>query len=40
MREAEMNAYQYGEKKDMESNAMTQQLRQAEGLWSRNGRLQ
>ena len=31
MREAEMNAYQYGEKKDMESNAMMQQMRQAEG---------
>ena len=32
MREAEMNAYQYGEKKDMESNAMMQQMRQAEGM--------
>ena len=32
MREAEMNAYQYGEKKDMESNAMIQQMRQAEGM--------
>ena len=32
MREAEMNAYQYGEKKDMESNAMIQQMRQAEGI--------
>ena len=31
-REAEMNAYQYGEKKDMESNAMMQQMRQAEGM--------
>ena len=31
MREAELNAYQYGEKKDMESNAMMQQMRQAEG---------
>ena len=31
MRKAEMNAYQYGEKKDMESNAMMQQMRQAEG---------
>ena len=27
-----MNAYQYGEKKDMESNAMVQQMRQAEGM--------
>ena len=32
MHEAEMNAYQYGEKKDMESNAMAQQMRQAEGI--------
>ena len=32
MREAEMNAYQYGGKKDMESNAMMQQMRQAEGM--------
>ena len=32
MREAEMNAYQYGEKKDMESRAMMQQMRQAEGM--------
>ena len=32
MREAEMNAYQYGEKKDMESNAMMLQMRQAEGM--------
>ena len=32
MREAEMNAYQYGEKKDMGSNAMMQQMRQAEGM--------
>ena len=32
MREAEMNAYQYGEKKDMESKAMMQQMRQAEGM--------
>ena len=32
MREAEMNAYQYGEKKDMKSNAMMQQMRQAEGM--------
>ena len=32
MREAEMNAYQYGEKKDMESNATMQQMRQAEGM--------
>ena len=32
MREAEMNAYQYGEKKDMESNAMMQQMRPAEGM--------
>ena len=27
----EMNAYQYGEKKDMESNVIMQQMRQAEG---------
>ena len=26
-----MNAYQYGEKKDMESNVIMQQMRQAEG---------
>ena len=26
-----MNAYQYGEKKDMESNVIIQQMRQAEG---------
>ena len=32
MREAEMNAYQYGETKDTESNAMMQQMRQAEGM--------
>ena len=32
MREAEMNAYQYGEKKDMESNVMMQQMRQAQGM--------
>ena len=31
MRKVEMNAYQYGEKKDMESNVMMQQMRQAEG---------
>ena len=31
MRKVEMNAYQYGEKKDMESNVITQQMRQAEG---------
>ena len=39
MREAEMNAYQYGEKKDMESNAMMQQMRQARS-WSRNEKSQ
>ena len=31
MRKVEMNAYQYGEKKDMESNVIIQQMRQAEG---------
>ena len=31
MRKMEMNAYQYGEKKDMESNVIMQQMRQAEG---------
>ena len=31
MRKVEMNAYQYGEKKDMESNVMMRQMRQAEG---------
>ena len=31
MRKVEMNAYQYGEKKDMESNVIMQQMRQAEG---------
>ena len=31
MRKVEMNAYQYGGKKDMESNVMMQQMRQAEG---------
>ena len=31
MRKVEMNAYQYGEKKDMESNAIIRQMRQAEG---------
>ena len=31
MRKLEMNAYQYGEKKDMESNVIMQQMRQAEG---------
>ena len=31
MRKVEMNAYQYGKKKDMESNVMMQQMRQAEG---------
>ena len=30
MRKVEMNAFQYGEKKDMESNIITQQMRQAE----------
>ena len=30
--EAEMNVCQYGEKKDMESNTMIQQMRQAEGI--------
>ena len=41
MRKVEMNAYQCGEKKDMESNVIIQQMRQAEGtIWSRSGRLQ
>ena len=31
MRKVEMNAYQYGEKKDMESYVIIQQMRQAEG---------
>ena len=31
MRKVEMNAFQYGEKKDMESNIIMQQMRQAEG---------
>ena len=31
MRKVEMNAYQYGEKKNMESNVIIQQMRQAEG---------
>ena len=31
IRNVEMNAYQYGEKKDMESNVVMQQMRQAEG---------
>ena len=31
MRRVEMNAFQYGEKKDMESNIIMQQVRQAEG---------
>ena len=31
MRKVEINAYQYGEKKDMESNVMMLQMRQAEG---------
>ena len=32
MRKVEMNAYQYGEKKDMEWNVIIQQMRQAEGI--------
>ena len=31
MRKVELNAYQYGEKKDMESSVIIQQMRQAEG---------
>ena len=31
MRKVEMNAFQYGEKKDMESNVIMQQMRQTEG---------